>query len=806
MPGFKIEKFFGKAPKIAPELLPNTSAQIASNIKLYSGDLIPYPTPVIVDNTERTGTIKKLHALRTPGTGELKWLSWLTDVDIATPSGAADADEQRFYYSGDGVPRVSTYALATTGSEPYPLNYYDLGLPLPVTVASVSAATFTTKATTHFSRDASGVVTLTTNGVHGLKSGALATVTGFTHSAGTYSQSGTTITVSITAHGLLTGAQVILRFTSGTGASGVYTMTKVNANSFTVTSVTSVSTSGNVEWDLRSFNARSIEVNAPTTTTLTYTSPGFQVAQTAFTAGSIDLAGTIRSRNYLYAWFTPWSEESIGSEPSEPLFIREGQVVTVTNLPTAKPSGNNFVRGIRLYRTVTGTSTADYLRIATLWFPTALASVQRTSNVSRVTTALPHNLAVGSYFKIASCSVSSFNIAGGEVTDIINDYIFEYAQTASNVSATSATGTLYIDSSENPGTDTARYWGESNYTFIDDFAVASLGNTLATSLYAPPPATLKGLTAIQNNVLAGFVNNEVYFSEPGQYHAWPEASKITLEDNVVGFALFSGTLVVMTDAYAYIVSGSDPAVFNVTRTDARFPCLAKNSIVNTGVGVMYATHDGIALYSTGTGAQLATKALYNSDTWGSDLDPSTLTGTYFNDAYFASHSNGSIIFELDEKAGGFFVDTTYNFTAAWYDVLTNILYYVNDTDGDIYRWDDSAQPLSNYTWKSKVIVSKNPLNVGAGRVVADYTANTTANWDNITDDWEDTTIRWDGDDEVTFRLYVDKALKFTTSLSSNKTFRLPSGYKSDTFEVEIESVVRVRSIHLADTPTALREV
>jgi hypothetical protein len=262
----------------------------------------------------------------------------------------------------------------------------------------------------------------------------------------------------------------------------------------------------------------------------------------------------------------------------------------------------------------------------------------------------------------------------------------------------------------------------------------------------------------------------------------------------------------MTDAYAYIVSGSDPAVFNVTRTDARFPCLAKNSIVNTGVGVMYATHDGIALYSTGTGAQLATKALYNSDTWGSDLDPSTLTGTYFNDAYFASHSNGSIIFELDEKAGGFFVDTTYNFTAAWYDVLTNILYYVNDTDGDIYRWDDSAQPLSNYTWKSKVIVSKNPLNVGAGRVVADYTANTTANWDNITDDWEDTTIRWDGDDEVTFRLYVDKALKFTTSLSSNKTFRLPSGYKSDTFEVEIESVVRVRSIHLADTPTALREV
>ena len=113
--------------------------------------------------------------------------------------------------------------------------------------------------------------------------------------------------------------------------------------------------------------------------------------------------------------------------------------------------------------------------------------------------------------------------------------------------------------------------------------------------------------------------------------------------------------------------------------------------------------------------------------------------------------------------------------------------------------------MSNYTWKSKTIVTKNPLNLGAARVVADYTANTTANWDAVTADWEDTTIRWDGANEVTFKLYVNKALKHTTSLSSSKTFRLPSGYKSDTFEVELESVVRVRAIHLADTPTGLRE-
>ncbi len=930
MAGVKLQKFFGKAPKIAPELLPDNGAQVATNIKLYSGDLIPYPTPVIVDNTQRTGTIKRLHALKTPvpttttnytvtvasgtnsyGTGnkfylngvvsptisfvagttyvfdqsdasnathplrfsttangthgggneyttgvttfgtagqagayiqitiatgaptlyyycinhsgmggtasilntnELNWLSWPTDVDIATPSGSTDADEQRFYYTGDGVPKVSTYALATTGSEPYPVDYYDLGLPLPTAVPAAAAASFTTKATTHFARDASGVVTLTTSGAHGLKSGAIATVTGFTHLAGTYSQSGTTITVTMAAaHGLESGAQVVLRFTSGTANSSVYTMTKTSATAFTVTSTTSVSTSGNVEWDMRSFNATSIEVNAPTTTTLTYTSPGFQVTNTAFTDGKIDLAGTIRSRTYVYTWFTPWEEESIGSEPSDALFIREGQIVTVTNLPSAKPTGKNFVRGIRLYRTVVGVTTADYLRVATLWFPTTLANVQRTSNVATVTCAEPHNFAVGDYFKITNCSVASFNIDGGVVTDIPSDLIFTFAQTASDVASTSASGTLYHDSSENPGTDTARYWGESNYSFVDDFSIASLSGLLLSTTYTAPPPTLAGLTTMatgQSNVLAGFVNNEVYFSEPNKFHAWPIAYKISLEDKVVGFAAMSGRLIVMTDAYSYIITGSDPALLSVQRVDARFPCLSKNSIVNTGVGVVYATHDGLALYNTTTGPQLVTQQLYNSDTWNADLDPTTLVANFFEDSYFGGHSAGGIIFSKssDDRTGGYFVDTTYPFTASWHDNITNTMYYVNGTNGDIFEWDNANQPLSNYNWKSKVIKTPTPINLGAARVVADYTANTTSNWESVTDNWNDSILQWDGDNEVTFKLYVDKVLTSTILLSNSGTFRLPAGYKTDTFEVEVESVVRVRSIQLAETPIGLRSL
>ena len=63
---------------------------------------------------------------------------------------------------------------------------------------------------------------------------------------GTYSiPSSTTCTVTITDHGLATGDRVWLDFTSGSGPDNVYTVTKTDANNFTVTT-TSLNTSGNV--------------------------------------------------------------------------------------------------------------------------------------------------------------------------------------------------------------------------------------------------------------------------------------------------------------------------------------------------------------------------------------------------------------------------------------------------------------------------------------------------------------------------------------------------------------------------------
>src|SRR4249920_4237145 len=100
MPAVKVTNFMGIAPRVSPELLPDTVSQIARNAKVYSGDLIPYPQPVVKADSGRTGIVRTIHALRNPYTEahELKWLSWNADVDIvvATPDSEKDLN-QRYY-------------------------------------------------------------------------------------------------------------------------------------------------------------------------------------------------------------------------------------------------------------------------------------------------------------------------------------------------------------------------------------------------------------------------------------------------------------------------------------------------------------------------------------------------------------------------------------------------------------------------------------------------------------------------------------------------------------------------------------
>lgn len=805
MSGVKITRFLGVFPKQSSELLPDTAAQIARNCKLDSGDLIPYPQGVSRANSGLPGNVRTIYALREPNTDENVWLAWSTEVDVAVLTDI-DATDQRFYYTGDGVPKVSDYRFGVEAAPaPYPVFAFDLGLPLPLESATPTTVpqTFTTKITSTIARDATGLVTIVTTTPHAMRTGQRVTITGFTFLAGTYSRSGNTVTVTIINHGFADGEQVGLDYISGTATDGFYTATRIDADTFTVSDPTSGATSGSVRLTIASFNSPGVEVIVVDPTTFTYASPGPVVTTISNGLGRIDLGGNPQARTYVFTWMTPWDEESVASKPTASLLVREGTPILVTGLPTSKPAGNNFVRGIRLYRTLPSLSGTEYFRLQTFWFPTRVAAASRTSGVVTAELEFPHNKVIGDRIRIESATDPTLD-GLFTVVDTLDDYQLTYAQAgADGVLGVGSTTTLYHDVAQT--TDSAaRWWGYGgDYSFLDDFDSLLLTRTLGSDEYDPPPEGLEGLTALPNAVLAGFEGNTVYFSEPGEPHAWPREYAISLEYPVRALAAIGGGLFIATEKYPYYVSGTDPRIMQETRIDANYPCLSRRGTVLTNAGVIYPTHDGLAVFTLG-GTQLITRVLFTDDTWKDRFDPTTIRAVYYSEGYLASYDGGGFRFEPDTNTGGTFVDLDLEFSAAAYEPRAGKAFYATGADGDILEFDAIDQPALIYEWKSKTLITTDMLNLGAARVIADY-GTPSVTWDEVTDTWDATVLMWVASADLIFRMWADKELIFERVIADKKVFRLPTGYRTDTFEVGVEGDVRVRAIHLAETPLGLKD-
>ena len=69
----------------------------------------------------------------------------------------------------------------------------------------------------------------------------------------TYSQSGTTVTVTANSHGLSVGNVIDIKYSSGNAISGDFTITNVTTNTFTYTAATSLTTSGNATFGVPNY-------------------------------------------------------------------------------------------------------------------------------------------------------------------------------------------------------------------------------------------------------------------------------------------------------------------------------------------------------------------------------------------------------------------------------------------------------------------------------------------------------------------------------------------------------------------------
>lgn len=141
MSGIALRIFGGVKPKVDAHLLQDYLAQISSNSRNSSGALSPWRKFTTVNKPSKAGT--KISLYRIPYLGVDYWLHWVTDVNVVKSQIANDAFN-RYYYTGDGTPKVTTDQIATQGAgTDYPLASFTLGLPSPTTptIASIVGGT-----------------------------------------------------------------------------------------------------------------------------------------------------------------------------------------------------------------------------------------------------------------------------------------------------------------------------------------------------------------------------------------------------------------------------------------------------------------------------------------------------------------------------------------------------------------------------------------------------------------------------------------------------------------------------------------
>ncbi len=316
-------------------------------------------------------------------------------------------------------------------------------------------------------------------------------------------------------------------------------------------------------------------------------------------------------------------------------------------------------------------------------------------------------------------------------------------------------------------------------TFNDTVAEANLGEEIPTSSFVGPPddnatehpdGPMQGLISLPNGFLAGFSGQTVLFSEAFQPHAFPTAFRLTMRSDVVAIAPLTSGVLVLTKEKPAVIQGIDPEAMTMMEIDSTLSCVAKRSVVDMGNFVMYASPDGLVA-ATDNSLQLATENILTRDQWQA-LVPSTIVGFQWEGHYIGFYNDGteSKGFIFDPRGGkNSYVKLDFHATAGFNDLEEDELYLV--VGGSVVKFASHASSLLSYTWRSKSFFVPRPINPGVAKLNCEsYSPN------------------------PTFKLFADGVQKYSVSVTNGDTFRLPSGYKANEFEVEISGSVSVNEV------------
>lgn len=310
------------------------------------------------------------------------------------------------------------------------------------------------------------------------------------------------------------------------------------------------------------------------------------------------------------------------------------------------------------------------------------------------------------------------------------------------------------------------------------------GDALITEEFDVPPADLRGIIALPNGALAGFISNRLCFSEPGYGYAWPNRYQIPIDATIVAIRAINSNVVALTDSFVYVASGTAPGNYAAEKLEYPQGCVSKRSAAYlSGAGVVYASPDG--LFSvTGSGPPVnLTKRLFAREEW-QELRPESIIATAHDDRYFAFYEKatgqkGAIVIDFREDGFGL-IDLPDHATALYTDPITDTLYFTADDaytvptkDGStLLEWDNGSTRRP-YVWKSALFLNAYPVAFHVAQVrAADYTG-------------------------LTLRVFKDGALLLQRAITGRDPFLLPAQVHDRT-EIELAGTSRVYSVEIAE--------
>ena len=380
---------------------------------------------------------------------------------------------------------------------------------------------------------------------------------------------------------------------------------------------------------------------------------------------------------------------------------------------------------------------------------------------------------------IPSSSTSDIFVKDGQAVDVIDIPVSTKPPNASGYR-------LYRSVSSLSGSEFLRVHSAYNNLptrYRDRKHDLELGAALPSEEYDAPPK-LQGMIYIHNNILAGYNANALYFSVPDKPSAWPRKFKLEMEDYIVEIVELTDFIIVFTRTSIWIVQGNDPATMRKYKFPSQYTCTNKYSITKIANEVWWAATEGLISYSTSRGIVNMTAKLFNEECWRRYYSSALVGCTYRNQYIGYTDDADGFLFSPDEETGGNFTRLTIPTYRIMHNFSGDNRLYSAKSPTEIARFSDPGAPFSKASWRSKVFRLPKPQNMGAIRILGDYSS---------------------GSVRVILRAGKYGEI-YNGVINDNGVHLLPSGYKYDTFNIELLFDMIVTGIHIAETPEELEGI